>query len=105
MMVSFAINIVDRAFNINEKSINLLGRLIIGLIVVGIVFGIVGFYISRLIWLVEVLIVPTLLRAITTYRSINKDNVDLLNGANKTLSGARRQAQIEHRIKREEING
>jgi len=105
MMVSFAINIVDRAFNVNEKSINFLRQLIIGLIVAGVVFGIVGLHISRLIWLVEVLIVPTLLRAITNYRSINKDNVDLLNGANKTLSGARRQAQIEHRIKKEKING
>jgi len=103
-MVSFAINIVDRAFNISEKSITFLRRLVIGLVIAGVVFGIVGLYISRLLWLVEVLIVPTLLKAITNYSSISKDNVGLLNGANRTLKGARRQAQIEHMIKKEKNN-
>jgi len=104
-MVSIATSIVDRAFSINDNSIIFLRCLIIRLVVAGIAFGIVGCYISRLIWLVEVLIAPTLFRAISSYQSINRDNVNLLNGANKTLEGAREQKEIEHRIKREKTNG
>ncbi|MBA7693095.1 hypothetical protein ES703_101671 [subsurface metagenome] len=104
-MVSLAVSIVDRAFTINDNSITFLRRLIIGLVVAGIVFGIVGCYVSRLIWLVEVLIAPTLFRAISSYQSINKNNVTLLNEANKTLEGAREQKEIEHRIKKEKTNG
>ena len=104
-MVSIAIRFVDRAFNTNENSITFLRRLIIGLVIVGIIFGIAGCYISRLVWLVEALIVPTLVRAICSHQSINKNNVGLLNGANETLKGARRQKEIEHRIKKEKTNG
>ena len=104
-MVSIAVSIVDRAFTINDNSITFLRRLIIGLVVAGIVFGIVGCYVSRLIWLVEVFIAPTLFRAISSYQSINKNNVTLLNEANKTLEGAREQKEIEHRIKKEKTNG
>lgn len=102
-MVSIHISIVDRAFNIQEGSITLLRWLIIGLVIAGIVFGVMGCYWTKLVWLVEALIVPTLIRSIKSYRSVSKDSIGLLNEATRTLNGARKQAEIEERIKREQI--
>jgi len=100
-MIPLAISIVDRAFNINQRSVTFLQRLIIDLVIAGIVFGVLACYVSNLLGLVEALIAPALIWAIRSYRSVNRDNIGLLNGVNKTLSGARKQAEIEHRIKSE----
>ncbi len=48
-MVSIHISIVDRAFNIQEGSITLLRWLIIGLVIAGIVFGVMGCYWTKLV--------------------------------------------------------
>ena len=88
-MISVAVGIINRAFNTNEKAINFFRILIASLIVVGIILGVVGCYFSKLTWLVEVLIVPTLIWVIRGYRATINDNIGLLQGANNTLSGAR----------------
>ena len=103
-MIFISVSIVDRAFDTNDGSIRFFRRLIIGLLMAGIVLGVAGSYLSRLIWLVEVLIVPTLIWAIKGYQSVNSDNIDVLHGANETLRGARNQEEIERRIKKEKSN-
>lgn len=70
----------------------------------GIVLGAAGGYLSRLIWLVEILIAPTLIWAIKGYQSTSRDSIGLLHGVNKTLRGARDQEEIEHRINKEKSN-
>lgn len=101
-MISLVGSIIDRAFDTNQRSAHFLKWLIIGLVIVGVLFGILVRYISILLGFVEVLIAPALIWAIRSYRAVNKDNVGLLKEANRTLSGARSQVEIEHRI-REEI--
>ncbi len=48
---------------------------------------------------------PTLIRSIKSYGSVNKDSIGLLKRANETLEGARKQEEIERRIKKEKTNG
>ncbi len=103
-MISISISIVNRAFKNSEGSIHFFKRLIIGLLLAGIILGVAGGYLSRLIWLVEVLIAPTLFLAIKGYQSANRDSVGVLHGANETLRGARNQKEIERRIKRGKTN-
>lgn len=103
-MVSISVSIVDRAFKNIEGSVHFFKWLIISLLMAGIVLGVAGGYLSRLIWLVEVLIAPTLIWAIKGYQSTNRDSIGLLHGVNETLRGARNQEEIENRIKREKSN-
>ena len=103
-MVSLATSIVNRAFRTNEGSIAFLRQLIIVFVIAGIIIGVLGCYWTKFVWLVEVFIVPVLIRSINSYRSINQNNINLLKGANETLRGAREQKEIEDRIKREKAN-
>ncbi len=100
-MIPLVVNVIDRAFNTQRRSIRFLQGLIIGLLIIGIIFGILAYYTSMLLGFVEILIAPALIWSIRSYRAVNKDNVGLLNGANRTLMGARSQTEIEHRIRKE----
>lgn len=104
-MVSISISIVDRAFKKSEDYIHFFKWLIIGLLMAGIILGVAGGYLSRLIWLVEILIAPSLILALKGYQTANRDSIGLLHGVNEILKGARGQEEIEHRIKREKSNG
>lgn len=101
-MITLAVSIIDRAFDTNRGSTRFLKWLIIGLVIVGVLFGILAYYVSGLLGVVEILIAPALIWVIRSYRSVNKDNVRLLSEANKTLDGARSQAEIEDRIRKED---
>ena len=100
-MIPLAVWIIDWSFNNQQRSIRFWQGLIIGLLIIGIIFGILAYYMSMLFGFVEVLIAPALIWSIRSYRAVNKDNVGLLNGANRTLMGARSQAKAEHRMRKE----
>ncbi len=100
-MITLVASVIYKTFDKHQQSLHFLQRLIICLAIIGVIFGILACYVSMLLGFVEILIAPALIWAIRSYRSLNKDTVDILNAADRTLSGARRQVEIEHKIKKE----
>ena len=77
-MITQVVSVIDKAFDNHRSYVLFLQWLIICLVIIGVIFGIIAFYVSELLGLVEVLIVPALIWAIRSYTSANKDNVGLL---------------------------
>ena len=96
------VSVIDEAFETNRRCGRFFRYLIVGLVIGGIVFGILGYYVSRYLAFVEGAITPALIWAIRGLSSVGKDNVGILREASNTLKGANDQAEIEQRI-REQI--
>lgn len=100
-MIPLVINVIDRAFGTNRCSARFFQHLILGLCGVGVLLGLLAYFVSIYISVLEILIVSPLIWAIKGLSSINRDNINLLDGANRVLKGAQGQKQIEHRIRSE----
>ncbi|MBC8511549.1 MAG: hypothetical protein H8D32_01020 [Dehalococcoidia bacterium] len=100
-MIPLAVGVIYKSFRTNDDSLRFLKKLIICLVTIGVIFGVLAWYSSQLFAIVDVLIAPALFIAIRKFGSVNEDSVEILKQANKTLRGARNQAEIEHRISKE----
>jgi len=93
-------DVIDKAFKTNDDTIVFLKLFIIGLFVIGIVFGILAHRV--LIWLgvIDIFLVPALIWAIRGIVSVNKENTRIFKTASKTLRGAKNQAELRQRLQK-----
>jgi len=93
-------DVIDKAFKTNDDTIVFLKLFIIGLFVIGIVFGILAHRV--LIWLgvIDIFLVLPLIWAIRGIVSVNKENTRIFKTASKTLRGAKNQAELRQRLQK-----
>lgn len=99
-MVAKAIDVIDKAFRTNDDTIQFFKLLIIGLFIIGIVFGILAHRV--LIWLgvIDIFLVLPLIWAIRGLVSVNKENTRIFKTASKTLRGVKNQAELRQRLQK-----
>jgi len=93
-------DVIDKAVKTNDDTIVFFKLFIIGLFVIGIVFGILAHRV--LIWLgvIDIFLVPPLIWAIRGIVSANKENTRIFKTASKTLRGVKNQAELRQRLQK-----
>jgi len=93
-------DVIDKAFKTNDDTIVFFKLFIIGLFVIGIVFGILAHRVLAWLGLIDILLVPPLVWAIRGIVSAKKENARIFETASKTLRGVKNQAELRQRLQK-----
>jgi len=84
----------------NEKAIVFYQRLIIALVVIGVVFGILAYFVTMYLALAELIIGTGLVYAIRGCMAADKNNVVIFVGASNTIKHTKNQTDIRQKVKK-----